>query len=151
MGASKQPDSGKRAKQLQGADKVAKDVLNSILVTSIEHKSEYGGMIYMLRGVYHATDPVTQGDPVQVDVGLDRPNKGCPEHSIPVAYYHTHPTFSVAGMRGEYGTFSSDEDLGLARSNHIDAYLGTLDGSFLKYEYKADRILRLGRLKNTSD
>ena len=35
----------------------------------------------------------------------------------------------------EYSTFSSDEDtddIRLARSNHIDAYLGTLDGSFLK-------------------
>ena len=150
-GASEKPDSGKRTEHLQGADKVAWEVLNSVLVTSIEHKSEYGGMIYMLRGVYHATDPVTQGDPVKVDVGLDRPNNGCPKHSTPVAYYHTHPTYSVAGMRAEYSTFSSDEDLGLARSNRIDAYLGTLDGSFLKYEYKTDRILRLGRLKNTSD
>jgi uncharacterized protein DUF4329 len=82
-----------------------------------------------------------------VDVGLDRPNKGCPEHSIPLAYYHTHPTYSVAGMRAEYKTFSSDDDIGPARSNHIDAYLGTLDGSFLKYDYKTERILRLGRLK----
>jgi hypothetical protein len=138
----------------QGADKVARQVLNSILVVSIEHKREYGGMIYILRGVYHATVPVTQGNPVRVDVGLSKPNKGCPEHSIPVAYYHTHPTYSVAGMGAEYSTFSSDEDtddIGLARSNHIDAYLGTLDGSFLKYNRKTNRILRLGRLKNTSD
>jgi len=62
-----------------------------------------------------------------------------------VAYYHTHthPTFSVAGMRAEYGTFSQDEDIGLARSNHIDAYLRTLDGSFLKYDNKSDRTVRI--------
>jgi hypothetical protein len=149
-GSSKKPRSGEVAAQLQGADKVAWHVLNSILVTSIEHKWEYGGMIYVLRGVYHTTHPVTQNLPTTVDVGWAKPNKGCPKHSIPVAAYHTHPTYSVAGLLADYTTFSEDDDLAGARLYEVDSYLGTLDGSFLKYDRKADRILRLGRLKNSS-
>jgi hypothetical protein len=140
-----------QAPQLYGPDKVAWDVLESILVTSIGQRAEYGGMIYMLRGNYHATDPVTQCEPNKVDVGLYKPNKGCPENSIPVAYYHTHPILQYAGMHAEYSTFSKDEDLELARSNKIDAYLGTLDGRFLKYDYKINKILPLGRLNNTAE
>lgn len=38
----------------------------------------------------------------------------------------------------------------MAKGHNIDAYVGTLDGSFLKYDRKADKVLRLrGRLKNS--
>jgi hypothetical protein len=52
-------------------------------------------------------------------------------------------------MRASYNEFS-DEDKDVATGHNIDAYVGTLDGSFLKYDYKLDKPLRLrGRLKNS--
>jgi|SRR5581483_1785712 len=152
------PQSGKKSTpDTNPIDAVARKVLSSILVTSIERKREYGGMIYSLRGAYLATEPVTSDEAARVDVGLSKPNHGCPDGATPVAFYHTHPTYSVAGMKGDYSTFSSDDDdddtnddIGLARSNRLDAYLGTLDGSFLKYDHKTQQILRLGRLPNAS-
>ena len=128
----------------------AREVLNSILVTSIERRREYGGMIYLQGGRCHATTPVTQDNPTTVDVGQQGPNRGCPPNTIPLAYYHTHPTYSVGGFRATYETFSP-EDKSVADDWHIDAYLGTLDGSFLKYDWQTKAIRRLrGHLKNAS-
>lgn len=139
--------------------KVARTALNDILATSIRRRVEYGGMIYLQNGRFFATPARTQDEPARVDVGTDEPNLGCPEGTTPVAYYHTHPTYSVAGFKGDYANFSegrdkqdsdSDADLPLARAKKIDAYLGTLDGSFLYFDYRLNKVLRLkGRLKNT--
>ena len=53
-------------------------------------------------------------------------------------------------MKADYNEFS-DEDIGVANDHRIDAYVGTLGGSFLKYDYKlGTQALRLrGRLKNS--
>ena len=101
-------------------------------------------------GKYVALKARTQDEPNKVDVGQNEENCGCPPGATPVAYYHTHPLYSQAGMKADYNEFS-DEDIGVANDHKIDAYVGTLDGSFLKYDYKLGKpALRLrGRLKNS--
>jgi Domain of unknown function (DUF4329) len=100
-------------------------------------------------GKYVAFKARTQDEPNTVDVGQHEENCGCPPGAIPVAYYHTHPLYSQAGMRASYDEFSG-EDKDVAKEHEIDAYVGTLDGSFLKYDRKLDKVLRLrGRLKNS--
>lgn len=132
-------------------DNVARTALNGILGKSIEERSEYGAMIYLLNGRYAATLPRTQGDPNRVNVGQNEPNCGCPRGSKPVAYYHTHPTFSIGGMTGDYNHFSP-EDIDVVTDHDLEAaYLGTLDGSFLRYDAKTGKTTVLsGRLKNTT-
>jgi hypothetical protein len=133
-----------------GLDNAARNALNGILAKSINEMKEYGGMIYMEGGSYKAMPPRTQRDPTMVDVGQHEPNCSCPPGTIPVAYYHTHPTYSIAGMKGRYNEFS-DDDKDVARDHNLDAaYLGSLDGSFLKFDRKENKVIPLpGRLKNT--
>lgn len=133
-----------------GLDDVARQALNEILATSIERRKEYGGMICMEAGRYKAMPARTQDEPAKVNVGQYEPNCGCPEGTIPVAYYHTHPTHSVAGFKGKYNEFS-DEEKDVARDHNLDAaYMGSLDGSFFRFERHGDKTVRLrGRLKNT--
>lgn len=132
-------------------EKVARAALNKILSKSISQRSEYGGMIYLQDGAYHATDARTQGYGNTVNVGQYEKNRSCPEGSTPVAYYHTHPNFSAGGIAMQYNEYS-DEDKDLARDLNLDAYLGTLDGSFLLYDPKTDKAIKLpGALVNTSD
>jgi Domain of unknown function (DUF4329) len=127
----------------------ARNALNKILKLSIERRREYGAMICLKAGQYVAFKARTQDEPNTVDVGQHEDNCGCPPGSTPVAYYHTHPIASQAGMKAEYNEFS-DEDKAVAKEHHIDAYVGSVDGSFLKYDYKLEQPLRLrGRLKNS--
>ncbi len=131
-------------------DNAARDALNGILATSVEEIKEYGAMIYMEGNVYKAMPPRTQRDPAKVDVGQHEPNCGCPVGTTPVAYYHTHPVFQIAGMKGQYNEFS-DDDKDVARDHNLEAaYLGSLDGSFFKFDCQQDKTIPLpGRLKNT--
>jgi hypothetical protein len=130
-------------------EKTAREILNSILVKSISERVEYGGMIYFQSGKYCATNPRTQGYRNTVDVGLNETNMSCPPDSTPVAYYHTHVNLSSAGFKMSPFEFS-DEDKAAATDHSIDAYLGILDGSFLKFDCKLGKPLRLsGQLKNT--
>ena len=132
-------------------EKVARKILNSILSKSITQRCEYGGMIYHLDGQYYANEPRTQGYGNTVNVGQYENNRGCPKGSAPVAYYHTHPNFSAGGIPMKYNEYS-DEDKNLARDLNLDAYLGTLDGSFFLYDPKIDKAIKLpGALVNTSD
>jgi hypothetical protein len=56
----------------------------------------------------------------------------------------------LAGFKGKYNEFS-DEDKAVARDHNLDAaYMGTLDGSFFRYDRSSDKTFPLrGRLKNT--
>jgi Domain of unknown function (DUF4329) len=131
-------------------EQIARRALNGILGQSIEERREYGAMIYRQLGVYLAMPPRTQGDPNTVDVGTHEPNCGCPSNATPVAYYHTHVVAKFSGEKGDYNEMSP-EDKGVAKGSDIDAYLGTLDGSFFVYDHKADKVLRLsGKLDNVS-
>jgi hypothetical protein len=107
-------------------------------------------MIYLEDGKYHAMKPRTQGFGNTVNVGQWEPNRSCPDGTTPVAYYHTHPNFSAGKIPMQYNEFSP-EDKGLANDIKLDAYLGTLDGSFLMYDPILNKVIPLtGRLKNTS-
>ncbi len=134
-----------------GLDRAAREALNGILGKSVQEMKEYGGMIYMEGGLYKAMPPRTQGNATTVDVGQREPNCSCPAGTMPVAYYHTHPTYKIAGMTGNYNEFS-DEDKDVARDFNLDAaYLGSLDGSFFRWDRVADKVTKLpGRLKNTT-
>ena len=131
-------------------DQVARQALNYILATSIEQRSEYGGMIYEKSGTCYTTPPRTQGNPTTVDVGVHLPNHGCPPGTKPVAYYHTHPTYSVASMKADYNEFD-DDDKHVVLDNDLEAgYAGTLDGTFLKFDRKSGKVTPLPpKLKNT--
>ncbi len=130
-------------------EEAARKALNKILKCSINRRKEYGAMICLKAGKYVALKWRTQDEPNKVDVGQNEENCGCPPGATPVAYYHTHPLYSQAGMKASYNEFS-DEDIAVATGHNIDAYVGTLDGSFLKYDYKLGKpALRLrGRLRN---
>lgn len=132
-------------------DNAARVALNSCLATSIEKPAEYGGMIYAMQGQILAKPPITQGNPNTVDVGSHAPNCGCPPGSTPVAYYHTHPIASRAGMTGEYNEVS-DQDMDVVTDNKLQAgYVGTLDGSFIKFGPDLPKPVVLpGKLKNTT-
>jgi hypothetical protein len=134
----------------RNAEEVARKALNKILAESVTWRIEYGAMICSKAGKYVALKARTQHEPNKVDVGQNEENCGCPPGWTPVAYYHTHPLYSQAGMKAEYNEFS-DDDIDVAKGHNIDAYVGTLDGSFLKYDYKLGKpALRLrGRLKNS--
>lgn len=131
-------------------DDVARAALNGILKLSIQRRKEYGGMIYRDRDGYAATEPRTQDLPTTVDVGVHEANHGCPEGTTPVAYYHTHPTYSVGGVKADFESFSQ-EDKNVASDNGLaSAYVGTLDGSFLRYDVKLNKVTKLpGGLRNS--
>jgi hypothetical protein len=132
-------------------EEIARTALNRILAKSIEEKKEYGGMIYASNGRCSAMPPRTQGLPTTVNVGQREPNCSCPPGTTPVAYYHTHPTYSVGGLKFDYNLLD-DDDKNVAKDYSLDAaFLGTLDGSFFKYDCQQDKTIPLqGRLKNTS-
>jgi Domain of unknown function (DUF4329) len=131
-------------------DEVARAALNSTLLISISRMVEYGGMIYKSGNTFYALAARTQSDPTTVDVGVHEPNHGCPDGTQPVAYYHTHTRNSVGGFKGDYNAFSP-EDKDVAKDNDlVSAYLGTLDGSFFRYDVKLNKpVLLHGRLRNT--
>jgi hypothetical protein len=141
---------GNPVNRAMAMDNAARAALNSCLATSIEKPAEYGGMIYALKGQILAKPPITQGNPNTVDVGNHAPNCGCPPGSTPVAYYHTHPIASRAGMTGEYNTVS-DEDMDVVTDNKLEVgYVGTLDGSLIKFGPSLSKPVVLpGKLKNT--
>ncbi len=129
----------------------ARSALNSILAKSIAERAEYGGVIYRERGNYAATQPRTQGFGNTVDVGLREENKSCPPKTTPVAYYHTHPNLSAGPLPMAYNEFR-DDDVAVAEGNELDGFLGTIDGSFFRYNFKTKELKRLpGRLENTEN
>ena len=129
-----------------GADAIARQKLNEINPLSIATDWEYGGVIYRdEKGAYGATGPRTSEEKHTVDVGLYEKNKGCPEGTTPVAYYHTHGKLSDpldGGLRFNDEELIAD-DVDIARAHEIDAYLATPSGKFLKYDHQTGQTTRL--------
>jgi len=131
-------------------DNTAREALNKILGTSINSRSEYGGVIYLQDGKSSYTEARTQGYGNTVNVGQYEPNRGCPEGSTPVAYYHTHPNIKAGGFKMEYNKYSP-EDIALAEDMGLDAYMGSLDGTFWVYDLRLKKPIKLhGQLINTT-
>ncbi len=131
-------------------DAVARAALQKILLESITYKREHGGMICLDGSVYRAMKARTSYEACRVDVGVHDENHGCPPGTQPVAYYHTHTAESIGVFKGQYNEFSP-EDQAVAKDNGLrSAYLGTLDGSFMRYDVKLDKPFTLRpRLRNT--
>jgi Domain of unknown function (DUF4329) len=142
---------GNQTLNMSQLDQIARMALNKVLAQSIIERKEYGAMIYLNGKSVIAMPPRTQGDPTTVDVGQHEPNCSCPPGTTPVAYYHTHPTYSVGGVKADFNEFSP-EDMEVAKDYGLAAaYAGTLDGSFLKYDPKTDKTIVLsGKLNNAS-
>jgi len=131
-------------------DKVARIALQAILLESITYKREYGGMIYRDGEIYKALKARTSYEACKVDVGVHGPNHGCPEGTQPVAYYHTHTAESVGGFKGKYNEFSQEDKNVVKDNGLLFAYLGSLDGTFLRYDLKLDKPDEIKpRLRNT--
>ncbi|AKJ31859.1 DUF4329 domain-containing protein [Caldimonas brevitalea] len=141
-------------KQGSTAEAAARKALNAILPLSVAQAKEYGGVIYTVKGRFYALPPRTQCEPDKVDTGRHEVNHSAPDGSRAVAVYHTHPSASIAGDNTDYNKFSpSDERLGrgngVVEGDGLDDYLGTVDGSFFRFEAKTGRTLRLqGKLDN---
>ena len=128
----------------------ARAALEAVLIESIERRKEFGGMICQWGTKYFAMPP-REGDTNTVDVGHRGGNKGCPEGTSAVAYYHTHPAVKGAGFKMEPNKFSP-EDRGVADDFGIDAYVGSVSGLFLKYDHRTKKTAVAGpRLKNCRD
>jgi len=128
----------------------ARAALESVLIESIERRKEFGGMICQQGSKFFAMPP-REGDTNTVDVGHRLGNKGCPEGTTAVAYYHTHPAYKGAGMNMKPDRFSP-EDRGVANDFGIDAYVGSVSGLFMRYDHRLRKIMVAGpRLRNARD
>ena len=131
-------------------DNAARAALNKILGKSILKRAEYGGMIYAQDGKYSYTEARSQGYGNTVNVGHRDENRGCPQGSQPVAYYHTHPNFQAGKLPMEYNKFS-EEDISLAEELGLPAYMGSLDGTFWVYDPKVKKPIEIpGKLNNNT-
>lgn len=113
----------------------ARTKLTEILPVSINEKVEYGAVIYKHNQSKKlgATKlcKSTESDN-KVDVGLSKPNCGCPADTKPIAFYHTHPFLKVGELHMEQD-FSTPEDKRLANDNRLIGFLGSADGGFRCY------------------
>lgn len=117
------------------ADEAARAALQALLVQSIGNRNEFGGMICKFNTKYYVA-PYLVGERNSVHPGHRFRNKGCMPvgaEAVAVAYFHTHPNVAGAGMTMKPDEFSS-EDIGVANSAEIDAYIGSVSGLFLKFE-----------------
>ncbi|WP_426957157.1 DUF4329 domain-containing protein [Muricoccus radiodurans] len=100
-------------------------------------KTEHGAVICRGKHSGHlSATPLRSGTATSVDVGLEEPNCGCPEGTLPVAFFHTHPTAEADGGGGAtlHGDPDfSEQDKRLANNNQIVAFLGSFDGKFRRY------------------
>lgn len=134
-------DAGQPKEASRGAmtlEQTAFGLLLGIMQQSYDKKVELGAVICRdtRTGVLASTRLREGVGGNAVDVGLREPNRGCPSGSVPVAFYHTHPTDEVDGGDGAilHGDpdFSGD-DKDLANEHQIVAYLGAFDGTFRRY------------------
>jgi hypothetical protein len=115
----------------------ARELLAAILPTSIREEKEYGSVI--CRNTHNgklARTKLYSDQGLGVDVGLSLPNCGCEADSIPVAFYHTHPTDKVPDGNGGWLHGDPDfspKDKSLAFDNQLVAFLGSHDGIFRRY------------------
>ena len=111
--------------------------LNADLPKSLKDQCEYGGVFYRRsrNGAIEHTGsfkgPAQQGT---VDIGHKKPNMGCPDGSIPVAWYHTHPfVLNSQGMAYASKEFI-EGDSAISDQQQISGYLGVYDGTFWRYD-----------------
>lgn len=126
------------------ADDAARAALTDANPKSIRDNLEYGGLVYKdSKGDYYFTGPIMGSDQ-----GVDPAMAAAPAGATIVADYHTHADYSLADPHTGAAIRTSDpsrddfnsddfstQDKRSAKELGYDAYLGTPNGSFLRYDY----------------
>lgn len=137
--------------QQMRVEALARQLLNKVLPESVNGRpTEYGGMIYRNSGsgVLGSTGPFHKPGNA-VDIHQDEQNMGCPQGTLPVAWYHTHPFASFGQLHVAAKEFI-DNDKAISDEHHIPGYLGVYDGTFWRYDPRTQKMEELnGRLRNT--
>jgi hypothetical protein len=141
MADSNQPAVQPRATTPEGIkiEAFARMLLAAVIDGSVAEKREYGGVIF--RHDFNGRLGATQAKGYSgtgVDAGTWNKNRGCPEGTTPVAWYHTHPTKNV--VTPDFGTVPTDwekfieGDKLISDSFLLPGYVGTMDHRFWRYD-----------------
>ncbi|MDH6590947.1 hypothetical protein M2165_000836 [Variovorax sp. TBS-050B] len=133
-------------------EEAARAALQALLRQSIANRNEFGGMICR-RGTKFYVSHFTIGERNKVYPGHRDENKGCMPvgaKAVAVAYFHTHPNVAGAEMTMLPDEFSSD-DVDVAKSAGIDAYVGSVSGLFLKYDRASGKTYIAGECLRNAD
>jgi hypothetical protein len=119
--------------------------LGSILCYSLAANPpiEWGGVIYRWdaagRGhtagqLDHTGYFISEGSSINVNVGQDKPNCGCPEGSTPVAWFHTHPRKETKDHVQLGWDQFVEGDVYVSDNWGIPGYVATMDGRVWRYD-----------------
>jgi hypothetical protein len=132
-----------KASQAKGPDHAAMrieekayELLNDALPRSLTNPPrEVGGVIHRSTksGKLGHTGHFFSEPWDNVDIGANKPNMGCPEGTVPVAWYHTHPYDKKGGWTYAAKAFIGG-DAFISDNNNIPGYLGVFDGTFWRYD-----------------
>ena len=125
-------------------ERLAVQALVKIIGTSLTERLEYGGVIHRhpATGVIARTGPIKGDRDDHVDVSDGKPNWGCPEGTVPVAWYHTHPIKEkisvtpegvVVRMPMEWDKFI-DGDQVISDGNNMIGYMIDPDRQVWRYD-----------------
>jgi hypothetical protein len=119
----------------QKVEDAARKFLNEVLPLSVNGPpTEYGGIIW----VNNTTGEIGQKGPMHepgnsVSIRQWEPNRGCPDGTTAMAWYHTHPHYPQKGKTFAYREFiGNDKDI--SDDYELTGYLGVIDGSFWRYD-----------------
>lgn len=141
MTDTSQPAVQPRASTPEGMaiEQFSRALLASIIDQSVATKIEYGGVIFRRSHSKTLGATLAMGfSPTGVDIGVWHKNRGCPENTTPVAWYHTHPTVSVVTL--DFGVVETawQEFIGgdslISDSFQLPGYVGTMDRRFWRYD-----------------
>ena len=113
----------------------AYELLNQVLPLSLKAPPrEAGGVIHRNKsGEFGHTGHFFSEPWDNVKIKADEPNMGCPEGSVPVAWYHTHPYDKKGEWSYEAKAFIGGDEF-ISNNNNIPGYVGVFDGTFWRYD-----------------
>jgi hypothetical protein len=112
---------------------VASRASEAVWQKSFNSKTEYGGAIWAKGDRYGFTNRPS-GEEASVNIGQNDTNCGCPEGTMPVGYWHTHPhgTEVLSGNvreRREGREAFSDGDANVAKDFQLDPFVRDMYGA----------------------
>jgi uncharacterized protein DUF4329 len=114
----------------------AYDLLNEVLPASLKKPMrEAGGVIHrnISSGELGHTGHFFSEPGDNVKIKADEPNMGCPEGTVAVAWYHTHPYDKRGEWTYEAKAFIGNDEF-ISNNNNIPGYVGVFDGTFWRYD-----------------
>jgi hypothetical protein len=137
MASQKKAQPKARSADEAKVEEAARQFLNEVLPQSCNGTpTEYGGIIWINK----ATGEIGQKGPMHepgnsVSIRQWEPNRGCPDGTTPMAWYHTHPHYPQPkkGRTYAYREFK-DNDKNISDDYELTGYLGVVDGSFWRYD-----------------